>query len=199
MCCVEGTCVFFFQAEDGIRDLVRSRGLGDVYKRQVPVTQWILSGVVSAATSSTQAAKALCVVLIGSSSLSCVQRDAFGCGGRGPGNAWDGRNAARETCQTSRSTPRYPGGPRARNRAEVPAGCVPSQALGMPSAQVSGRHARGGGGVSFGAGWRGWWRGRSRGWLPCWLPCWRRIRFPPSAGMPLVLLLVAPPLRGSAR
>ena len=33
---------FFFQAEDGIRDLVRSRGLGDVYKRQlldgVPVT-----------------------------------------------------------------------------------------------------------------------------------------------------------------
>ena len=28
--------VFFFQAEDGIRDLVRSRGLGDVYKRQDP-------------------------------------------------------------------------------------------------------------------------------------------------------------------
>ena len=28
-------CLFFFQAEDGIRDLVRSRGLGDVYKRQV--------------------------------------------------------------------------------------------------------------------------------------------------------------------
>ena len=26
--------VFLFQAEDGIRDLVRSRGLGDVYKRQ---------------------------------------------------------------------------------------------------------------------------------------------------------------------
>ena len=26
--------VFFFQAEDGIRYLVRSRGLGDVYKRQ---------------------------------------------------------------------------------------------------------------------------------------------------------------------
>ena len=26
----------FFQAEDGIRDLVRSRGLGDVYKRQCP-------------------------------------------------------------------------------------------------------------------------------------------------------------------
>ena len=26
--------MFFFQAEDGIRALVRSRGLGDVYKRQ---------------------------------------------------------------------------------------------------------------------------------------------------------------------
>ena len=26
--------IIFFQAEDGIRDLVRSRGLGDVYKRQ---------------------------------------------------------------------------------------------------------------------------------------------------------------------
>ena len=26
---------FFFQAEDGIRELVRSRGLGDVYKRQL--------------------------------------------------------------------------------------------------------------------------------------------------------------------
>ena len=33
MCCV-CVCCFFFQAEDGIRDLVRSRGLGDVYKRQ---------------------------------------------------------------------------------------------------------------------------------------------------------------------
>ena len=30
-----GWFFFFFQAEDGIRDLVRSRGLGDVYKRQV--------------------------------------------------------------------------------------------------------------------------------------------------------------------
>ena len=29
---------FFFQAEDGIRDLVRSRGLGDVYKRQLQVS-----------------------------------------------------------------------------------------------------------------------------------------------------------------
>ena len=32
--CSGRLCFFFFQAEDGIRDLVRSRGLGDVYKRQ---------------------------------------------------------------------------------------------------------------------------------------------------------------------
>ena len=34
---------FFFQAEDGIRDLVRSRGLGDVYKRQCLVRAEVLS------------------------------------------------------------------------------------------------------------------------------------------------------------
>ena len=33
-CVLAIVCFFFFQAEDGIRDLVRSRGLGDVYKRQ---------------------------------------------------------------------------------------------------------------------------------------------------------------------
>ena len=31
---VECSVMFLCQAEDGIRDLVRSRGLGDVYKRQ---------------------------------------------------------------------------------------------------------------------------------------------------------------------
>ena len=35
---------FFFQAEDGIRDLVRSRGLGDVYKRQAHALRPALSG-----------------------------------------------------------------------------------------------------------------------------------------------------------
>ena len=35
VCCVCFVYLFFLQAEDGIRDLVRSRGLGDVYKRQV--------------------------------------------------------------------------------------------------------------------------------------------------------------------
>ena len=40
------TVIFFFQAEDGIRDLVRSRGLGDVYKRQLLYTVNLgLSGV----------------------------------------------------------------------------------------------------------------------------------------------------------
>ena len=34
--CDMGVTIVFFQAEDGIRDLVRSRGLGDVYKRQEP-------------------------------------------------------------------------------------------------------------------------------------------------------------------
>ena len=34
-----GVCnELFLQAEDGIRDLVRSRGLGDVYKRQDPIS-----------------------------------------------------------------------------------------------------------------------------------------------------------------
>ena len=35
-------CVVLFQAEDGIRDLVRSRGLGDVYKRQAVLDDHIL-------------------------------------------------------------------------------------------------------------------------------------------------------------
>ena len=39
--CKTCVCFFFFQAEDGIRDLVRSRGLGDVYKRQA--SSWLRS------------------------------------------------------------------------------------------------------------------------------------------------------------
>ena len=35
---------FFFQAEDGIRDLVRSRGLGDVYKRQGALSEFSPKG-----------------------------------------------------------------------------------------------------------------------------------------------------------
>ena len=39
---VKTDVMFFFQAEDGIRYLVRSRGLGDVYKRQgeLPPTRY---------------------------------------------------------------------------------------------------------------------------------------------------------------
>ena len=45
LCCVVlCVCVVFFQAEDGIRDLVRSRGLGDVYKRQHQRQQHRLAG-----------------------------------------------------------------------------------------------------------------------------------------------------------
>ena len=51
-------CSFLFQAEDGIRDLVRSRGLGDVYKRQAqegPEQPWSeeLGGGTLAAASMT--------------------------------------------------------------------------------------------------------------------------------------------------
>ena len=36
---------FFFQAEDGIRDRSPSRGLGDVYKRQVQVPLYLEKGL----------------------------------------------------------------------------------------------------------------------------------------------------------
>ena len=47
--------VFFFQAEDGIRDLVRSRGLGDVYKRQDPLPLWRGGGTIFGPTPRTYA------------------------------------------------------------------------------------------------------------------------------------------------
>ena len=48
MCLYCVFCVCFFQAEDGIRDLVRSRGLGDVYKRQLQAHKVGLGLVVAA-------------------------------------------------------------------------------------------------------------------------------------------------------
>ena len=39
--CIFMLC-FFFQTEDVIRDLLRSRGLGDVYKRQVSLTTTLM-------------------------------------------------------------------------------------------------------------------------------------------------------------
>ena len=47
-----GIRFFFFQAEDGIRDLVRSRGLGDVYKRQRLDTLTGIFGIGQAPTGS---------------------------------------------------------------------------------------------------------------------------------------------------
>ena len=38
---------FFFQAEDGIRDCLLSRGLGDVYKRQEPVKNLMTNKVLN--------------------------------------------------------------------------------------------------------------------------------------------------------
>ena len=46
--CVVLCVVFFFQAEDGIRDLVRSRGLGDVCKRQVSPCETIAAEMLAA-------------------------------------------------------------------------------------------------------------------------------------------------------
>ena len=40
-----GIFFFFFQAEDGIRDVERSRGLGDVYKRQAKQQNYSVNGV----------------------------------------------------------------------------------------------------------------------------------------------------------
>ena len=50
---------FFFQAEDGIRDLVRSRGLGDVYKRQT-----LEEGLDLSACQNDQFAKFMTIALI---------------------------------------------------------------------------------------------------------------------------------------
>ena len=44
VCLIYFSLFFFFQAEDGIRDLVRSRGLGDVYKRQTKGSAVIVGG-----------------------------------------------------------------------------------------------------------------------------------------------------------
>ena len=52
---------FFFQAEDGIRYLVRSRGLGDVYKRQV--VELLDGGIVGEAVEEFQCAET-CVHLV---------------------------------------------------------------------------------------------------------------------------------------
>jgi len=51
--CPRGRDIFFFQAEDGIRDSVASRGLGDVYKRQtltsIPAALPVIVGLAALA------------------------------------------------------------------------------------------------------------------------------------------------------
>ena len=68
--CVACYGCFFFQAEDGIRDLVRSRGLGDVYKRQGQTVALVGAGD-SAAEEATYLAK-LCPKV-----YMLVRRDEF--------------------------------------------------------------------------------------------------------------------------
>ena len=68
-----GGCGFFCQAEDGIRDLVRSRGLGDVYKRQplYRVKSWLKSAALVTEMGAFQQVSVvtMTVVVSGTSSL----------------------------------------------------------------------------------------------------------------------------------
>ena len=59
-----GNCLLFVQAEDGIRDLVRSRGLGDVYKRQVfaGARRLLAAGAISGVRGITQSQQIVAVV-----------------------------------------------------------------------------------------------------------------------------------------
>ena len=64
--CFIRVIICFFQAEDAIRYLVRSRGLGDVYKRQplgsidgTPATAGVLAGAKTATTAFRSATKRL--------------------------------------------------------------------------------------------------------------------------------------------
>ena len=61
---------FFFQAEDGIRDLVRSRGLGDVYKRQVIHPDAIATSMLDEAACATP--MPLGLILIGLDRNTCL-------------------------------------------------------------------------------------------------------------------------------
>ena len=79
--------VFFFQAEDGIRDLVRSRGLGDVYKRQpCPVRAARLVSSVARATctssTSSPARRAHLVTCLLYTSDAADERSSVDLGGR---------------------------------------------------------------------------------------------------------------------
>ena len=70
---------FFFQAEDGIRDLVRSRGLGDVYKRQPYTTSgtYTASGFTNAAGCDSTATVVLMINYSSSSSTNVTACDTY--------------------------------------------------------------------------------------------------------------------------
>ena len=64
--------IFFFQAEDGIRDLVRSRGLGDVYKRQLGIGALVVVQLVGIAAHGEAADLQNHLVLAGGMDLSLI-------------------------------------------------------------------------------------------------------------------------------
>ena len=82
------SCSCFFQAEDGIRDLVRSRGLGDVYKRQVHDRGSLmrnlillpLAALVLGQTASAQSRQSSCCLLYTSDAAD--ERSSVDLGGR---------------------------------------------------------------------------------------------------------------------
>ena len=61
---------FFFQAEDGIRDLVRSRGLGDVYKRQLSPRDAAIKAMQEVSGALVAIVLVLCAVFIPVASVS---------------------------------------------------------------------------------------------------------------------------------
>ena len=68
---VTAVLCFCFQAEDGIRDLVRSRGLGDVYKRQI----LDCIGVGSDSTLPTKVGRKICRELLDETPLLIIADD----------------------------------------------------------------------------------------------------------------------------
>ena len=63
-------CFFFFQAEDGIRDLVRSRGLGDVYKRQLLIEVTLPDTISFSSTAVSVASYCSCSLCFSSAAVS---------------------------------------------------------------------------------------------------------------------------------
>ena len=78
----------FFQAEDGIRDLVRSRGLGDVYKRQEldgvmgPTPRPISTMAISSSAGDPLAAKSMASACLLYTSDAADERSSVDLGGR---------------------------------------------------------------------------------------------------------------------